>query len=30
VVHTARVRNIEMSPSGNYEFLQKAELSKSP
>jgi len=29
VVHTARVRNIEMSPSGNYEFLQKAELSKS-
>src|SRR5581483_7163860 len=27
VVHTARVRNIEISPSGNYEFLQKAELT---
>ena len=30
VVHTARVRNIELSPSGNYEFLQKAELVESP
>ena len=30
VVHTARVRNIELSPSGNYEFLQKAELVGSP
>ncbi|MBV9608378.1 MAG: ABC transporter substrate-binding protein [Acidobacteria bacterium] len=25
-VHTARVKNIELSPSGNYDFLQKAEL----
>jgi peptide/nickel transport system substrate-binding protein len=30
VVHTARVRNIEISPSGNYEFLEKAELTGSP
>jgi peptide/nickel transport system substrate-binding protein len=26
LVHTRRVRNIELSPSGNYEFLVKAEL----
>lgn len=26
LVHTKRVRNIELSPSGNYDFLVKAEL----
>ena len=27
LVHTNRVRGIEMSPSGNYDFLRTAELS---
>jgi len=26
LVHTNRVRGIEMGPSGNYDFLRTAEL----
>ncbi len=29
LVHTKRVRGIELSPAGNYEFLTTAELTKS-
>ncbi len=27
LVHTRRVRNIELNPAGNYDFLRKAELT---
>jgi hypothetical protein len=26
-VHTKRVRNITLNPSGNYDFLKTAEIS---
>jgi peptide/nickel transport system substrate-binding protein len=28
LVHTNRVRGIELSPSGNYDFLRTAELAR--
>jgi len=28
LVHTNRVRGIEVSPSGNYDFLRTADLSR--
>jgi peptide/nickel transport system substrate-binding protein len=28
LVHTSRVRNLEISPSGNYDFLKTAEWAK--
>ena len=27
IVHTKRVRNITLNPSGNYDFLKTAEMS---
>jgi peptide/nickel transport system substrate-binding protein len=28
LVHKKRVRNLEMNPAGNYDFLRTAELEK--
>ena len=29
LVHTRRVRNVTLNPSGNYDFLKTAEISAS-